>query len=69
MIELSLSAGLKHFHFSHLKTAGRDNFSKLDRLLELFEEARSRGLNVTCDRYPYTESMTQLSVSLPGKWK
>lgn len=69
MIELSLAAGLKHFHFSHLKTAGRENFGKLDDLLELFEEARSRGLTVTCDRYPYTESMTQLSVALPGKWK
>ena len=69
MIELSLEAGLKHFHFSHLKTAGKENFGKLDRLLELFEEARGRGLEITCDRYPYIESMTQLSVALPGRWK
>lgn len=69
MIELSLESGLKHFHFSHLKTAGNSNFGKLDKLLELFDEARSRGLEITCDRYPYTESMTQLSVSLPGAWK
>ena len=69
MIGLSLESGLKHFHFSHLKTAGKANFGKLDKVLELFEEAQSRGLTVTCDRYPYIESMTQLSVALPGKWK
>ena len=69
MIELSLESGLKHFHFSHLKTAGKENFSKLDDLLELFEEAHCKGLEITCDRYPYTESMTQLSVALPGMWK
>ena len=69
MIELSLESGLKHFHVSHLKTAGQANFGKLDKLFELFEEAREQGLEITCDRYPNTESMTQLSVSLPGKWK
>ena len=68
MIGLSREAGLKHFHFSHLKTAGKNNFSKLDRLFELFGEARSCGLEITYDRYPYIESMTQLSVVLPGRW-
>jgi N-acyl-D-amino-acid deacylase len=69
MIELSLGSGLKHFHFSHLKTAGVENFGKLDKVFELFDEAQSRGLVITCDRYPYVESMTQLSVALPGAWK
>ena len=69
MMELSLESGLKHFHFSHLKTAGKANFGKLDKLLELFEEAEHRGLEITCDRYPYIESMTQLSVALLGEWK
>ena len=69
MNELSLESGLKHFHFSHLKTAGKENFAKLDKLFELFEDARHKGLKITCDRYPYIESMTQLSVALPGKWK
>ena len=68
MIDLSREAGLRHFHFSHLKTAGKNNFSKLDRIFELFDEARHCGLEITYDRYPYIESMTQLSVALPGKW-
>ncbi len=69
MIDLSLESGLKHFHFSHLKTAGEGNFRKLAKVFELFEEARHKGLEITCDRYPYIESMTQLSVALPGAWK
>lgn len=69
MIALAREAGLKHFHVSHLKTAGAANHSKLDKVLELFEEARQQGIEITCDRYPYIESMTQLSVALPGAWK
>lgn len=69
MIGLACSSGLKRFHVSHLKTAGEENFGKLDKVFELFQEGACRGVEITCDRYPYTESMTQLSVSLPGKWK
>ncbi len=60
-------AGLKKLHISHFKTAGAANWGKLDAALERFEAAREAGLRVTVDRYPYTESMTQLGVILPGK--
>ena len=30
--------------------------------------ARSEGVNITFDRYPYTQSMTQLSLVLPDEW-
>lgn len=68
MILCAREAGLKKLHVSHFKTAGAANFSKLDRAIEMIREARERGIRVTCDRYPYTRSMTQLSVILPGKW-
>ena len=68
MIELAIEAGLKRFHISHMKTAGKANLHKLAPLLDLIKEVRSRGLEISCDRYPYTESMTQLSVILPGAW-
>lgn len=68
MLSLSREAGLKKFHFSHLKTAGKKNHGKLDALLALFEDAENQGIRISCDRYPYTESMTQLSVVLPGTW-
>ena len=66
-IECALRAGLKKLHISHFKTAGRANWGKLDGALERLESARAAGIRVTVDRYPWTESMTQLSVILPGK--
>ena len=66
-IECALHAGLKKLHISHFKTAGRANWNKLDGALERLDAARKAGIRVTVDRYPWTESMTQLSVILPGK--
>ena len=68
-IELARSAGLRRVHISHFKTAGRANWHKLDRAIALLEEARAGGMELTVDRYPYTESMTQLSTILPGEWE
>jgi N-acyl-D-amino-acid deacylase len=50
---------------SHLKTAGKDNWSKIGRAFELIEEAARAGIDVACDRYPYTASNTHLSALLP----
>ena len=66
-IECALRAGLKKVHISHFKTAGCANWGKLDGALERLESARAAGIRITVDRYPWTESMTQLSVILPGK--
>jgi N-acyl-D-amino-acid deacylase len=63
------NAALKQVHISHFKTAGKANWHKLPEALELFEEFRSSGMEITADRYPYTESMTQLSIVLPGEWE
>lgn len=51
---------------SHLKTSGERNWGKLPEVLRLIEEARSRGQDVTADRYPYTASNTQLHAVLPS---
>ena len=66
--ECARLAGVKKVQISHLKTAGRDNWSKLAAALKLIGDARAEGIAVTVDRYPYTESMTQLSVILPPPW-
>jgi N-acyl-D-amino-acid deacylase len=50
---------------SHLKAAGRSNWGSVTRAMELIEEARSRGLDVTCDVYPYTAGSTTLTTLLP----
>ncbi len=50
---------------SHFKTSGERNWSKLFEAFRLIEEARERGLDVSCDRYPYTASNTGLQAVLP----
>lgn len=67
-IECARRAGLKKLQISHLKTAGKANWGKIAAALSLIEDARKSGIEVTVDRYPYTESMTQLSVILPPPW-
>ncbi len=50
---------------SHLKTSGERNWSKLAEAFRLIEAAQARGLDVSCDRYPYTASNTGLQAVLP----
>ena len=51
---------------SHLKTYGEENWGKLDSAFELIEKTRADGLDVTCDRYPYTAANTGLHNVLPN---
>ena len=67
-LECARAAGVGKVQISHLKTAGESNWSKLSTALRLIEDARAAGIAVTVDRYPYVESMTQLSVILPPPW-
>jgi len=64
-IAIGKSGGLP-VHISHMKTAGRRNWHKIDAMLETIETARASGLRVTCDRYPYTASSTDLDSVLPS---
>jgi N-acyl-D-amino-acid deacylase len=50
---------------SHHKAAGRQAWGKLKETLQLMEDARSRGVDVTYDQYPYTAGMTSLATLLP----
>lgn len=52
---------------SHLKTAERENWYKLDAAFELIEGCIADGFGVAADRYPYTASQTSLDMVLP-KW-
>ncbi|MDE2059716.1 MAG: D-aminoacylase [candidate division NC10 bacterium] len=59
----------EHAHISlqisHLKTSGERNWPKLVEAFRLIENAQARGLDVSCDRYPYTASNTGLQAVLP----
>ncbi|MDP3048035.1 MAG: D-aminoacylase [Thermodesulfovibrionales bacterium] len=53
-------------HISHIKTSGKGNWDKIDEAIALIEDARRKGIRVTCDRYPYTASSTDLDTILPS---
>lgn len=50
---------------SHHKAAGRSNWGRTHATLTAVERARSAGLDVTIDVYPYTAGSTFLSALLP----
>lgn len=53
-------------HISHLKAAGRNNWgANCNKAIQLIEDARSSGMDVTCDVYPYTAGSTSLYTLLP----
>jgi N-acyl-D-amino-acid deacylase len=52
---------------THHKIIGGPNWGLSVKTLELVEQARARGIDVTIDQYPYTASSTGLSALFP-KW-
>ncbi|TMV51501.1 D-aminoacylase [Paenibacillus mesophilus] len=52
-------------HISHLKAAGKANWGKVLDAIGLIEDARARGMDVTCDVYPYHAGSTTLTTVLP----
>jgi N-acyl-D-amino-acid deacylase len=50
---------------AHLKAANRDNWHKMDNILEMIDSAAASGLRVTADRYPYTAYSTGLTMFMP----
>ena len=49
----------------HLKTACRANWGRMPAVLARFEAARSEGLDVSADQYPYTAGQNGLDANLP----
>ena len=64
VVDLARAAGIRA-EISHLKTSGRKNWSKLDRVLEKIESAMADGLLLGSDRYPFCAAGTDLDVVLP----
>lgn len=50
---------------AHHKASGKQNWGRVKQSLPLIEAARARGVQVTCDQYPYVASSTGLSVIIP----
>ncbi|MBS7652588.1 D-aminoacylase [Candidatus Bathyarchaeota archaeon] len=62
IIRIGEEAGIP-VHISHFKVLSRRFWGLCPRLIQLVEEARARGLEITADQYPYNASGTG-----PGAW-
>jgi N-acyl-D-amino-acid deacylase len=49
----------------HLKAAGRQNWDKLQQVIDRVEAARAEGLQITADMYTYTAGATGLDAAMP----
>jgi N-acyl-D-amino-acid deacylase len=49
----------------HLKLMGRENWSKLDRVVAMIKAARASGVRITADMYLYTAGGTSLDATMP----
>jgi dihydroorotase/N-acyl-D-amino-acid deacylase len=65
-IEIGRESGCK-VHISHHKVQGRINAGLSRKTLAAMECAREKGIDITCDIYPYIAGYTQIS-SLVPKW-
>ncbi len=63
-LEIAKRSGVS-VHISHHKAAGQRNWGTVAQSLACMEAARSAGIDVTCDVYPYTAGSTTLSALLP----
>ncbi|RJQ50155.1 MAG: D-aminoacylase [Nitrospiraceae bacterium] len=65
VITIAAQSGVQA-HISHLKTGSERNWKKLKDVFEKIETAQQNGISLTCDRYPYIASGTDLDAILPS---
>jgi N-acyl-D-amino-acid deacylase len=49
----------------HLKTSGESNWNKMDKVIAMINDARSKGIKISADMYTYTAGATGLDASMP----
>jgi N-acyl-D-aspartate/D-glutamate deacylase/dipeptidyl aminopeptidase/acylaminoacyl peptidase len=55
-------------HISHIKALGTDVWGQSSQAIEIINRARTEGIDVTANQYPYTASGTGLSSALVPRW-
>ena len=66
-LEIGEQAGVA-VTISHFKVMGKNNWHKMDKLYELIETARDKGMKVRADMYPYRAGCTGLISAIPNKF-
>ena len=64
-IKIGLDAEIP-VQYSHIALIDPDQFGKAAQILEMFENATAKGLDITYDVYPYTAAQGGLNQSIPG---
>ncbi|MCK5305246.1 MAG: amidohydrolase family protein, partial [Candidatus Heimdallarchaeota archaeon] len=64
-IRIVEESGCKSGQIAHHKASGITNWGVSKKTLQIIHEANQRGLDITCDQYPYNRSMTSLITILP----
>lgn len=64
-LQIAEEAGVP-VQISHLQMNGAANKGRADALLQVLEQAQKRGVDVTCDTYPYTAGSTLIQTLLPS---
>jgi N-acyl-D-amino-acid deacylase len=63
-LRISREAGLPA-EIYHLKASGEANWSKIDQVIAMVNQARKRGMKITADMYTYTASSNSLQSRIP----
>lgn len=63
-IEFAERTGV-HVQIVHIKLSGMDNWGRAGRLLDKLAAARTRGVAIDCDQYPYTAASNPLKNLFP----
>jgi len=66
-IEIGEKCGVP-VQISHIKALGKPVWGKADSVCRIIEEARSRGVTVYADQYPYNASSTSLVAAVVPRW-
>ena len=55
-----------HVQIVHMKLSGLDNWGDARKAMDLFSDARNRGIKIDCDIYPYTAASNPLRNLMPA---
>jgi N-acyl-D-amino-acid deacylase len=66
-IQIAIKANVPA-HILHFKMDGKDNWGHMGEQIKTIEEARSNGVDITADQYPYIAAMTGLEQCLPPRY-
>jgi N-acyl-D-aspartate/D-glutamate deacylase len=66
VIDIGRETGIP-VHISHLKLALRRNLGQAQELIDILDEARASGIDISADIYPYTYWQSTLTVLFPDR--